>query len=194
MKIESGSTRKVLVLNSFVLKFPIFRQPDWKALTFVLRLGVNKYIWPSRKFEPGLSETFMFFDRLGICLSPLTDGILSNWLEFYYYIRTRNSFLIPTYFSFLGLINIQKKIVVIKIDRSGRTYPFGELFLIVDKYYCYESISLIAPFCHHMLKESYSWDDDGHLTMFDYGNKSVFPFILEKGEEIHRKFYQPVSQ
>lgn len=188
MKIESGSTRVVLLLGWFVLKFPIFAKPDWLAVRFIFKMGLNKYVLKNKNFEPHLYETFSFFESIVTVISPLTDGVFSNWLEFYYYLKTRNDFLTPTYFSFLGLVNIQKQIVKIKVRDEGLIYPFKEFFPIIDDYYRNGSIELQVPFCHHMLGESYCWGNDGGLMMFDYGNKSVFPFICEKGEEMHRRF------
>lgn len=194
MKIETGSTRKVIVFNSFVLKFPIFSQMDWKAVGLVIRFGISKYIWQDKNFEPNTLGTFFFFESLNVTMYPWTEGIRSNWLEFYYFLITRNHFLTPTYFSFFGLINVQKKVVKIKMSRGQQSYPFNQLFPLINGYYRNAPISTIVPFCHHMLKESYSWDDEGYLVMFDYGNKSVFPFILEKGEEVHRQFHRSNSE
>jgi hypothetical protein len=187
MKIESGSTRAVLLLGWFVLKFPIFAKPDWHSVRFIFKMGLHKYVLRNKNFEPDISY-FNFFESLTAVMTPFTDGVFSNWLEFYYYLKTRNDFLVPTYFSFFGLVNVQKQIVKIKIRDEGLIYPFEEFFSIIDDYHRPSSFKLLLPFCHHMLKESYCWGDDGGLMMFDYGNKSVFPFICEKGEEMHRRF------
>jgi len=40
--------------------------------------------------------------------SILFYGVLCNLMEFFFFVRTRNKFCQPTYFSLFGLINIQK--------------------------------------------------------------------------------------
>ena len=187
MKIEYGSTRVVLLLGKFVLKFPILSRPDWPAVHFILKMGLYRYILRNKNFAPHLL-TFNFFDSFTASISPLTEGVHSNWLEFYYYLKTRNKLLVPTYFSFFGLLNIQKQIVKIKIGRYKLNYPFEDLVPIIDDYHRHNSITVQIPFIHHMLKENYCWGDDNHLMMFDYGNQSLLPFIYEKGEEIHARF------
>lgn len=185
MKIEQGSTRIVLLFGWFVLKFPIFTNPDWVVVYSVLKLGIRKCIL--RKKESNFTN-FNFLESLFTTLTPLTDGLSSNWLEFYYYLKTRNKFLVPTYFSFFGLINIQRQVEKIEINPGDLKYPFKDFFSIINGYYSNSSFEVNVRFTHHMLAESYCWGSDGGLMIFDYGDKSVFPFISEKGEKMHKKF------
>jgi|GEM_PF-5342590 len=191
MKIETGTTRRVLVFGRIVIKIAVFRLPDKAALNFVLKMGLYKYILRSKKYFPSNQDNFKFFEGLSCVLTPLYDGLASNLLEFIFYLKTRNKFLAPTYFSFLGLVNFQIRAEQAEIGRKEGNYPFNEIFPLVSNYYRNAPIEVVVPFCHHMLSESYGWDRQDRLVMFDYGSKSVFPFVLEKGEEIHSRYHRP---
>ena len=107
----------------------------------------------------------------------LCGGIRSNWNEFLFYLRSRNPLLQPTYFSLLGLINIQQ-------------YAKPHLLQNVDVW------------CQlNQLVGNAVWDDGHHfadarnfclvnnsLRMLDYGSRRCHRVIQVHGEEIAKNF------
>jgi len=53
-----------------------------------------------------------FYDKHNVFWYWVLSGIMANLNEFWYYQTTYNKFCVPTYFTFLGIINIQKKLRV----------------------------------------------------------------------------------
>jgi hypothetical protein len=74
----------------FVIKFPIIRVKECVSAyrRGFLHLGGIKYY-----------HTFIWY---------IFRGINENWNEFKFYRKHKSSWLLPTYFSLFGLINIQK--------------------------------------------------------------------------------------
>lgn len=92
MKMKSGTTRKVLILWIFAIKYPkiiwrdgIIHEPC--AGKIIISSG-QKTRWKAR-------------------LRRLLLGMKSNWAEYIFYWKHRLPILMPTYFSLFGLLNIQ---------------------------------------------------------------------------------------
>lgn len=99
MRVIKGTHRIALVFERFgiVLKFPNI---DWQwawddSRPFLQHEGIRGF-------------RYLTFDPGGILYEPVSQGIMENWYEHRFYRRTRYPFLLPTYFSFFGLVNIQR--------------------------------------------------------------------------------------
>lgn len=97
--ISKGTSRITILMDfvpTVVLKIPRIR----------FREGFRVLVADRRKW--GRKETWdeNVWWSIGFCFYK---GILENWREYTFYRKTKHAFLQPTWFSFLGLINIQKR-------------------------------------------------------------------------------------
>jgi hypothetical protein len=165
MEIKNGSTRLVVIFKNFVIKIPkvywrrilkvvLYRNPKYFFLS-VKKHGFKRHylIWLIQKRESlknGKKYIVKESERLHLqVIFPKAyeinwnlsflffSGVMANWNEFIFYRRAKNPFVMPTYFSFLGLINIQKRGK--KIDFWGQ----GEVWRYVCKNCEYPN----QPFC-----------------------------------------------
>ncbi len=93
-----GRNRKVFVFPhlGIVIKLPRIH----------LRLGIRNLVgmhkwghfWYGLKRPVELEESFR---------ELIFGGIVKNWREYWFFIKSHNSFLVPTYFSLFGFLNIQ---------------------------------------------------------------------------------------
>lgn len=98
-------------------------------------------------------------------------GVVGNVSEFMFYLKTRNRFACPTYFSFFGLINIQQ---------LGETPAFGEAWDI------HRAILNIGG---NDIKDSHCFSDvfnfvigkNGQLYLLDYASSNS-QLVLKKYE------------
>jgi hypothetical protein len=102
MDFKKGNDRQVVLLPALglAIKFPRIYLGDFFIRLFYV--GLSLKFWKKEIFvrtaqgQDGTMKHWLF------------RGIMNNWLEFCYYVRTRQTFLVPTYFSFFGLINFQQ--------------------------------------------------------------------------------------
>jgi hypothetical protein len=102
VQIKKGHDRVVLLIPSLkiVVKFPIIRfwavirrtfyhvrRKQWRALWYIAKSPVNSW---------------------GSLSGNLLKGLAANWNESRFFRETKNPFLLPTHFSLLGLLNIQR--------------------------------------------------------------------------------------
>lgn len=171
MEVKKGRNRIILIFPStgIVIKFAfihfveafrcLFRdikRRDWKYLKRKLKMPLGR----------GISG---FKDYLLL-------GIAHNWLEFWFYIKTRNVFLQPTYFSLFGFFNIQK---------MGKVCEFSATDLWCQLYELTEE--KVWKHCHHFSNPA-NFCFDGKLRIFDYGDKRTQEVIVEYGEKISKEF------
>ncbi len=94
MKIKFG-TRRVTILNSsLAIKLPKILRP-FHLLNLIVKHCRN------RNFK------FLLID-VEFVIGIFLDGVRENWNEFKCWKELQVNFLVPTYFSLLGLINIQQ--------------------------------------------------------------------------------------
>lgn len=128
--------------------------------------------YPARRYEAhGTIENCLF------------GGIMANWQERKFYSQTKHFFVIPTYFSLFGLINIQKKGMPITSWNNVQMWNY-----ILDN--CQNKHQ---PFCDfHTLYEINNFClDDKHLKIVDYGSRNLQPFIELNGEKLYNNFKAP---
>lgn len=120
------------------------------------------------------------YGTIAICLM---GGIMANYQEWKFYRKTKNVFVMPTYFSLFGLLNVQKR---------GQKITFWDGVGVW--YYIHEnSQNHHQPFCNgHTLSEIDNFClDSGHLRMVDYGSRDVEPFLKLNGEKLYNNFKIP---
>lgn len=174
MKIYEGSTRLVLAFPSLhiVFKIPFARfscGPDFDRL-----MGVPD----DQQVFPKWTRWTMF----KFWLKYLWFGLQANWGELTFYRKHRQPFLVRTYFSLLGLCNVQKYGTPVKMSKEA----FWRELERVTQQRWRKSHSFLNPanFC----------EEDGRLKMVDYGEQEAKTRIgLGLGETIYKNFRLPNS-
>lgn len=117
--------------------------------------------------------------------SEIFGGMMANWNEFIFFIKTRNSFLLPTYFSFFGLVNIQKR---------GQALDWTE-----DNFFVF--LQENSQEKDQIFIDTHSFDnprnfclDNSKLKMIDYGSRHCRSFIMENWEQIQNNFPRPSKE
>lgn len=169
-QIKSGSWRKVLILPTFgvAIKLPRIRISEaWNRLFYCITKPKTLY-----------KELFYWnYEVHGTMKECLLKSVYQNWVEFYYSIRYRNPFTQTTYFSFFGLVNVQKLGVELEMDYVDLWY---QLLDITNKEVWKDS--------HHFSATENFCVEDGHLKMFDYGSKGSREVVKKYGNLIYDKF------
>lgn len=108
----------------------------------------------------------------------LLGGIAANWREFCFFCKTKNPFLQPTYFSFLGLANIQK---AAELSLSDEVELWSQLYDLTDG-------KVLLADSHHFENSDNFCFDNGKLKILDYGNRRTHEVITEFGGKIQESF------
>jgi len=210
MKIKTGNTRRVFVFKNVVVKVArIYWLRALNNMIFSLTLelkgikrdGIKNYFrW---KKEIGVTEKkeikdFViekeklmqmkiivpkFYEMNGTVAMRLFGGIMANYQEWRFYRKTKNIFVMPTYFSLFWLLNIQKKGK--EIDFWNGTQIYHYMYNNSQNHY--------QPFCDmHVLTEKENFClDNGHLRIVDYGSRRIGPFLEINGEKFYNNFELP---
>ena len=104
-------------------------------------------------------------------------GIVDNRHEYVFYQKTKNPFLLPTYFSFFGLFNIQKLGNELKIDSIDL---WCQLYEITE--------GLVFKCSHHFTFAGNFSLKNGKIQILDYGDPRVQEVIEKDGLLIQEKF------
>jgi hypothetical protein len=105
-------------------------------------------------------------------------GLIDNWQEYLFYRETRHVFIQPTYFSFFGLVNIQKYGYPEKIRYDALLRHFCE---IVDS-------QILVNDGHHFADWRNFSFESGKIKILDYGSLKTRAIIAEHGEKIYTTF------
>jgi hypothetical protein len=171
MKFKKGRNRFVFVFPSLgiAIKLPIVHllQSIVLLVKAIKRLHF-KFIW----YELAIPVSYPMGYK-----NRLFGGIVDNWSEFAFFCKTRNPFLQPTYFSFLGLINIQR---VGKPCLLDATDFWCQLYGLTD--------GKVFDDCHHFENPDNFCFDKGKLKILDYGSKATHAVIVEFGIKIIESF------
>lgn len=165
MHIAKGSNRVVICFPrlGFVIKFPVIHiaavAREFFQGLISGRLNRTISLWKKLPldFACGGIKKWLFY------------GIYANWNEFLFYLETRHDFLVPTFFSLFGLMNIQK-------------YGDAIGFDIADKL---DVSSYIGVDGHHFLNSGNFCYHRGALKICDYGSHETRKIITENGEKIY---------
>lgn len=207
MEIAIGTTRRVFIFKNIVIKVA---RIYWKKASIELKyffireyLKMKKYrsryfiqkkilrrnseknrIKEEEKLHMKLLPR-MFYEAHGFSTVGylLFSGIIANVNERRTYRRTKSPFVIPTYFSFLGLFNIQKRGK--KIDFWDNREVWGYIWR--------NSQNPDQPHCDgHTLADTENYCiDDGKLKLVDYGNRQIAEFLRINGENLYKNFKLP---
>jgi hypothetical protein len=191
-----GNSRIIILIPYLGIVLKIARINPLKALNLIfISLGIISNILPEEytvyqkikrwfwlrghhikydifgPIECGSTPTLMYF---------LFRGIAANIGEFIYYLlNTKNEFLIPTYFSLFGIVNIQplQKDVCNKQDRV-----FGHLCKFTEK-------NELFKYHAHTFAEQTNFciDKEGRLRILDYGAIGTQKMVTKYGKQFHSK-------
>ncbi|MFC1599008.1 hypothetical protein ACFL2U_03320 [Patescibacteria group bacterium] len=174
MEVKDGQTRKVFVFNWFVVKVA---RINWGAAY----RNVAGW-WKRGKRKKALQLFLEIFqaDNYSTDFHPKTNllaGIRANLLEFGFYLRHQHIFCKPTYFTFFGLFNIQKKGQMCKMPYEKFKPRMHQLTNqeIPDNDHTFDSPSNFS--C-----------DDNHLQVIDYADPIIQPLILKYGQKLYNDF------
>ncbi|MBI2448103.1 hypothetical protein HYV44_00885 [Candidatus Microgenomates bacterium] len=103
---------------------------------------------------------------------------MDNWREFVFYIKTRHPFCEPTYFSFFGLLNIQRKAIPVPFDDSEFRKKCVD---VMDRH--------IQRDNHHFEGTKNFSFRNGQLMMVDYGSPKTQGVIRDWGEKLMDNFH-----
>lgn len=173
MKLKKGTSRIVLVLPALhiVVKLPVIR------LRAAIEIFIDHLKRPSWLYQ----ELFVFeVSAMHTIKWCLFFGIVSNWREFWFYQTTKHPFVTPTYFSLLGLVNIQRFEEQISRTSVDRNLFWHNLYILTDG---------------EVMKDSHHFDDpqnyclvDGKLKLIDYGNWRAQEVVQKYGLRIFNEF------
>lgn len=171
MIIKKGYHRTVLIfpLLGIVIKIPIchffsvaveslrlIKERRWKTIRFLLTSPIDVHLgWPKR----------LFF------------GIACNWGEFSLSCRRGNPFLQPTYFSLLGLFNVQKMAQPCQICYDTLWCQLYDL-----------TNGEIWQDHHHFENPENFCLEDGKLKILDYGSPKTQKISKKWGRKIFESF------
>ena len=168
IKIKRGETMITLIIgNCFVVKLPII----------YLRTGL-KNAFGSIKHGHFISHEIKKYNYLilGSVKRCLLAGLINNWQEFRFYKKSKLLILMPTYFSFFGLFNIQKAgqpISIKSVDLWCQLYDLTNGKVFEDSH----TLANPTNFCI----------ERGRLKIIDYGEK-VNAVLIEYGDKIFNEF------
>lgn len=174
MKIAKGKLRFVVALPSLgiAIKFPriYFLRMFYQLLRDVLFLS---WVRVYRMACFGIDSPAVWGYR-----KMLFAGIRTNWREFRFFRTTRNPFCQPTYFSFFGLLNIQK-FAETPCNLHWRV-------LAVQIYEITNELSRMDG--HHFEFQENFCFEGGKLRILDYGSPKTQLVIVAFGEKILATF------
>ncbi len=151
MKIGIGTHRVIILIGHLAIKFPRFLRP-FSLLEYMVKC----------KF------TALRYD-VPFTLSIFRQGIEENWHEYKCWKELKADFLMPTYITVLGLINIQKRSFGQPITLNEST----QIWIRIAR----QTQGEIWKTWYHAIasRENYHRHKEG-LKMFDYGGTRKFIF------------------
>lgn len=169
VQVQKGGNRIVFIfpLVRIVIKLPIiYLVAGIHTLLYELKEGCLWSHWRDYTVE-----------HYGTLKRLLCKGIVDNWREFQFYTKTHHPFLQPSYFSFLGLINVQRLGQPCTIKSTDLWCQLYELTqgAVFKNSHCFANPD---NFCFQ----------DGSIRIFDYGDPRTQEVIREFGAKIMKDF------
>lgn len=209
MEIKKGESRIVFIFKRFVIKIPIIQVveslKEFRGSLKYFFKSIRKYgfkrhylrglVQKRRRAKDQIKFILRKSKQIGLEVVPfksyeiygvkflLLSGIMTNWNEYIFYQKTKNLFVIPTYFSLFGLINISKKAE--KIDFWSDKEVFDYIWA--------NSANANQVFCdsHSFAKKDNFGLDGNKLKMLDYGSIRVHNFLRINGDKLFSNFIKP---
>ena len=173
MYIKKGQHRIVVVipLLKIALKFPrIYYRYAYNMCIHYIKHGkilerIKNEIYEYDIYVEGTVKRFLFI------------GIIENWREYRFYQKTKHPILQPTYFSFFGVLNIQKMGKYVQMDGY-------DLYV-----HLYEILGKVFILNHHHFSnpENFSYENE-QLWIIDYGDIKVQKEIEKYGDKFIKEF------
>jgi hypothetical protein len=162
VQVHKGTSRFVLLFSfipSLAVKLPrIHLKAGIETLVRNWRETFRKETW---EYEVWWSPTWCLF-----------KGLLDNWKEYRFYRKTKHQFLQTTYFSFLGIVNLQKRGQKLNCDYR----PFWRNI--------YDATGGEAMNDGHHFSETDNFCVDHGVKILDYGSPITQRIILKHGNKI----------
>lgn len=154
MDIKSGTHRVTILISSLAIKLPRLLRP----------IDLLKYtIKHCRSGELRLAAIDVKF-----AISVFRDGVRENWNEFKCWKELKANFLVPTYFSLFGLLNIQQ-------ISKGKNITNEELTQIWIKIARKTEREILKTDYHTIAnRENYHRYEGAGLKLLDYGGARKF--------------------
>lgn len=171
MEIVRGSYRIIFVFRTFVIKFP--RIFPCKAI---------KSIWTNALKGRVFLSKCLRRDIYGYLLGPRTflfRGLLENSREFYFFCKYQSQFLLPTYFSLFGLLNIQKKGKK-EVETDLRKILWSQMVQITEGEVWKDE--------HHFSNPKNFCNENGKLKIMDYGSPYAQGVLEKYADKIYEEF------
>ncbi len=187
-RLKKGNWRYCLPLPELgiVIKFPRFRSP-LRAMG-----GLRREVAVCRK------HGWLGFNRENGPYRFLLGGVLHNWGEWTFYLRCllsgETGFLVPTYVSVLGLINIQKLVVPMKkAEWYTKELYNNERWILEDRLVKLLGVGVVESDMHHLLEfcNFTRLPFVGEVKMIDYGSYQTRR-ILRRNISVIRQTYNEV--
>jgi hypothetical protein len=169
VEIKRGHYRIVLVFKNFVIKFP--RIYFWSAIRIA--------IWAHYRGKEARSMVWKISNYNHELTIPkfLLKGIIDNWHECLYFKKTRSAFLVPTYFTFFGLFNIQAR--ALPWDYNNLNH-YGLL---------YDLTRGEVSKCGHDFEDEKNFGiHKNRLKMLDYGSEKTQKILEKYSKQIEEGF------
>lgn len=168
MKIVRGKRRIVIIFKEVVIKIAIIK------IVCATNIAIE---WiRERRFWRNMCECN--YEKSWTVHNSLFRGLFENWHEYRLYKDTRSLFLVPTYFSLLGIINIQKK--------QGELLDMKPINLWLQMVEI--SNEEVWEDEHHFVSPKNFCKTKGSLQMFDYGSRGCCRVIKKYGEKMRQGF------
>ena len=180
MYFKKGRYRFVFVFPSLgiAVKFPVV----------CLFMAIKGLFWDIRgcEFYQAYKRMTVSVDAGAVIMgykNILFGGVVANWREFLFYCRTKNVFLQQTYFSFFGLVNIQKA-----GEPSGvGVNTFWPWIREITGWHDRSDVGVYESPHHFMNPDNYC-RDNCKLKFLDYGDRKVQAVIVKWGARIQESF------
>ena len=180
MKIKKGWNRIVFIFPSLeiAVKLPIVHL--LKAVRGLIEYVSHLSSCNFKRLFRGLRREMALpsdCDEYPYFRSFLFGGIMANWRELLFFLKTKNPFLQPTYFSLCGVVNIQKMGEPCLISRDELQ---ERLYGLTNSANCDDG--------HHLSNPDNFCFDKGRFRILDYGNRKTQKIITAHGVKIFESF------
>ncbi len=188
--LETGLTRRALILHPLriVVKFPRFN--FFRGLRVFWKIFLTCYYYciflVKGNAKLGYIRLELKWKLLGHYEQPNSlfwfwfRGWFANVNEARYFITNPNNpLLIPTYFSFFGLFNIQPQVEPLENWKGVSIFQK-----------CYISTDIQNEMTNH---DSHAWENgnftqrtDGTIALYDYGSSRAWPMVKKYGHRFSK--------
>lgn len=171
IQFHCGRWRWVIVLPplGIVLKFPRFYPLEWLHSAHCFIRGLRKIPWKNMVAAEAHPESGLVRYSIG--------GLSDNFGEWFFYLQHPHPFLQPTYFSFFGLVNVQRYGVPLDEAHERETDRMKRWGLITE-WGVYKDSHTFGS------NENFCLDRNGHTHILDYGQRKTQRVLLRWADSL----------